>query len=169
MTKRINKADRLIFSALQKAIAAEKIHLCLINSKINIPSSPVYNPWEGLVPLLSPVLLGLILIWAVGIACGITVMTVGIFAASHLARKKLENRLLERAKNKFVSDYQSCCDMWQFGGLVLVKADDKKIGCLAPEGDWKEFVVRYFSDLMTSRPEEAKVVPIEASADEKAA
>ena len=61
MSKKINKADKLVFKALQRAIADDRLHICLINSKINIPSSPVYNPWEVLLPTLIPVLLGLIL------------------------------------------------------------------------------------------------------------
>ena len=48
MAKRINKADKMTFKALQKAVETEELQIALINSKINIPSSPVYNPWEVL-------------------------------------------------------------------------------------------------------------------------
>lgn len=71
MVKRINKADAMAFKALQKAISEDKLHICLINSKINVPGSPVYNPWELLLPILIPVLIGFILIGLVGILLGL--------------------------------------------------------------------------------------------------
>ncbi len=167
MSKRVNKADLMVFKALQRALADDKIHLCLISSKINTPGSPIYNPWESLLPILCPVLLGLILIWAVGILTGIILMTLGVFLTSNLIRKKLEHRLLERALKTINSDYKSCCELWDFGGVVLVKADDKQRGCISPEGDWKEFVVRYFADLMVEKTEVSPQQ--EEKNDEKAA
>lgn len=156
MIKRVNKADQMVFKALQRAIAEDKIHLCLISAKVNVPGSPIYKPWECLLPILIPVLLGLILIWAAGILTGIVLMTIGIVLTSNLVKKKLENRLLQRAKDMVVSDYASCCELWNFGGLVLVKADDKQKGCISPEADWKEFVVKYFADLMIDKKEETQ-------------
>lgn len=167
MTKRANKADLLIYKALQKAIAEDKIHVCLITSKINIPGSPIYKPWECLLPILVPVLLGLILIWAAGILTGIILMTAGIFLSSNLIKKKLEHRLLERALQEVTADYRSFCDLWDFGGLVFVKTDDKQRGCISPEGDWKEFVVKYFADFMVDKKTEEKSQ--EETTNEKAA
>lgn len=167
MTKRANKADLLIYKALQKAIAEDKIHLCLITSKINIPGSPIYNPWENLLPVLLPVLVGLILIWAAGILTGIVLMTAGVFLTSNLIKKKLEHRLLNRALQEVNSDYQKFCELWDFGGLVFVKTDDKQRGCISPDGDWKEFVVMYFADLMVDKKPEEQVQ--EEKSDEKAA
>lgn len=166
MVKRMNKADSLVFKAMRKAIQEDKLHLCLINSKINIPGSPVYNPWEVLLPTLCPVLLGLILIWAIGILWGLVFMVAGIMLSSNIVKKKLEQRLIERTKNFFVSDYTSCSQLWDFGGIVLVKSDDKKQGCISPEGNWKEFVVINFSEYMTDKKTE-KIE--EVAQDEKAA
>ena len=172
MAKRINKADLMVFKALQKAIAEDKIHLCLINSKVNVPGSQSYNPWEMLLPILLPVLLGLILIGVVGVLVGISIMTIGIFLSSNLVKKKLEKRLMDRALQMFTSDYKTCDEMWQFGGLVLVKADDKKYGCIAPEGDWKEFIITHFADLMVdkkSADNDSETAASNNKANEKAA
>lgn len=168
MAKRINKADRLVFKALQKAIAEDKIHICLISSKINIPGSPVYNPWESLLPVLVPVLLGLLLIGLVGILLGLGVMVAGILLSSNLVKKKMEQKLFERSKSFFVSSYEACNQLWDFGGIVLVKSDDKKYGCISPEGNWKEFVILHFSDYMTDKKTTAAEPPVE-NQDEKAA
>jgi hypothetical protein len=151
MTKRVNRADMLIFKALQKAIKEEKLNVCLILSRVNVPGSPIYNPWECLLPILCPILLGLILVWAVGILFGLTIMIVGIILSANLIKKKLEMRLIQRAKAELIKDYNSFCNLWKFGGLVLVKAEDNKMGCIAPEGDWKEFVVKHFADFMVEQ------------------
>ncbi len=159
-----NKADLLIFKALQKALAEDRLHLCLISSKINVPGSPVYNPWEVLLPALLPVAMGFFLIWAAGILWGLAFMVAGIMLSSNLVRKKLEQRLFERAKTLLTADYDSCCHLWDFGGIVLLNASDKSQGCIAPEGNWKEFVVLHCADLMTEKkPAEQEAPDAEAA------
>ena len=131
----------MVFKALQRALAEDKVHLCLINSKINIPGSPIYNPWEVLLPSLCPVLVGLFWIWLAGILWGLIFIIAGLLLSANLVKKKMEQRLLERAKEQINSSYESCCRLWDFGGVVLVKAEDKKQGCIAPDANWKEFVI----------------------------
>lgn len=166
MSKRINKADSLVFKALQKAVAEDKLHICLISSKVNVPGSPVYNPWEALLPVLLPVLCGLVLIGAVGILLGLAFMIAGIMLSSNLVKKKMEQRLSLRARDLLTSDYEACNQLWDFGGIVLVKADDKKQGCISPEGNWKEFIILNFADLMTDKKADIKA---DEAKDEKAA
>ena len=39
----------------------------------------------------------------------------------------------------------------------MATAENKKIGCIAPEGDWKEFIVQNFADFMVDKkPEDEK-------------
>lgn len=153
MAKRINKADRLTFKALQTAIDKGELQIALINSKINIPSSPVYNPWEVLLPTLIPTVLGLFLIWLVGIIFGLIFMIAGILLSSNLVKKKMEQRLFDRSKQFFVSDYNSCNELWDFGGIVLINSSNKKHCCVSPEGNWKEFVVLNYSQYMSDKKE----------------
>ncbi|MBR1948320.1 MAG: hypothetical protein IKA30_00845 [Alphaproteobacteria bacterium] len=154
MAKRINKADRLTFKALQKAVENEELQIALINSKINIPSSPVYNPWEVLLPSLIPAMIGLFLIWLVGIIFGLIFMICGILLSSNVIKKKMEQRLYARTKNYFVSDYNACNELWDFGGIVLINVANKKLCCIAPEGNWKEFVVLNYSHYMIDKKQE---------------
>lgn len=154
MAKRINKADKMTFKALQKAVETEELQIALINSKINIPSSPVYNPWEVLLPTLIPSMIGLILIWMVGIIFGLLFMIAGIMLSSNLIKKKMEQRLFERSKAYFISDYNCCNELWDFGGIVLINSADKKQCCIAPEGNWKEFVVLNYSQYMVDKKQE---------------
>ena len=154
MVKRINKADRLTFKALQTAIEKEELQIALISSKINIPSSPVYNPWEVLLPTLIPTVLGLLFITLVGIIFGLLFMIAGIVLSSNIVKKKMEQKLYERTKAYFVSDYNACNELWDFGGVVLINSANKKSCCIAPDGNWKEFVVLNYSNYMTDKKSE---------------
>ena len=102
-------------------------------------------------------MVGLILIWGIGILWGLVVMIAGIMLSSNLVKKRMEQRLFDRSKKFFTSSYASGNQLWDFGGIVLVKADDKKQGCIAPEGNWKNFVVLNFSEYMTDNKKEEKV------------
>lgn len=159
--KRPNRADMLTFHALQKAVETDKLRVYLDYGKVNRPLSPIYNPWECLLPILIPVLISLLLIVAVSIVFGLLFMAGMILIYSGMVKKKLYQRLIQRAKDYMVSDYEDCCALWEFGGVILVNSDNKKSGCVAPEGDWKEFVVRNYADFMLDKPEE--------KTDEKAA
>ena len=66
-----NKADLLIYKAFNKALEQNLLRLYLDTAKINRPNSPVYNPWENLLPLLIPLIVGVILIFVVGILFGV--------------------------------------------------------------------------------------------------
>ena len=154
--KRISKADMLIYKALNKAIENDKLRIYLDYGKINRPGSPVYDPWESLLPILIPVLLGLLLIFSVGVLFGLLFIVAMISVYSVYFKKKIYRRLIERTKRYITTGYEHCDTLWNFGGLVFVNAENKKLGCVSPEGDWKDFVVLNFSEFMTEHKEEPK-------------
>lgn len=143
-----NKAEKLIFKALKKALEEDKLRLYIDYGKINRPTSPVYDPWENLLPILTPLLIGLLLILSANIIIGLSFIVLMLMIYSSYLKKYFYHRIIERAKRYITYDYDNCEKMWKFGGIVLVKADNKNIGCVSPEGDWKEFIVRNFADLM---------------------
>jgi len=168
MGKRIrNRADELAFGALKKAIETDKIQLCLVESKINRPTSPVYNPWEVLLPILVPVIIGLILIMCVGPIFGLIFMVIAISATSNLIKKKLENKLFERTKSFILLGYENFCKLWDFGGIVLINAQNKKIACIAPDADWKDFVIQNFEDLLIDKKTEENPEPVKEEPKEE--
>lgn len=153
--KKPSKADKLIFKALKKAVDEDKLRIYLDYSKINRPASPVYDPWECLLPILVPVLIGLVLILSVGVIFGLSFIVGIIFIYSTYFKKKTHRYLIERTKKYLVQNYNNCEELWNFGGIILVNSENKKHGCVAPEGDWKEFVVKNFSNFMVDNQEEA--------------
>ena len=159
-----SKADLLIYKALNKAIEKNQLLLYLDYTKINRPGSPVYDAWENLLPILTPIITGLILILTVSIIFGLLFMIAMILVYTYYFKKQVDHALVQRTQNYFSSGYNNCVDLWKLGGIVLVNAQDKRLGCVSPEGDWKEFVVRNFSDYMvekTETPEDNKSSTIE--------
>ena len=149
-----NKADTLTYKALIKAIEADKLRIYLDYARINRPTSPVYNPWECLLPILVPVLIGLLLILTAGVIFGLIFIIAMIFAYTNYFKKKIYQKLIERTKKYIINDYSSLEELWNFGGIVFVNNENKKLGCVSPEGDWKEFVVMNFSEYMTEKKPE---------------
>ncbi len=149
-----NKADALVYKALQKAVEQDRLRVYLDYAKVNRPQSPVYDPWECLLPVLIPVMIGLLLIVGVGVLFGLLFIVVMILVYSTYVKKIMHKKLIERTKRFLTADYDNCCKLWEFGGIVLVNTQNKKIGCVAPEGDWKDFVVLNYADLMVDHNNE---------------
>ena len=152
--KQPNKADLLIYKAFSTALQQNLLRLYLDTSKLNRPTSPVYNPWENLLPLLIPMIVGVILIISVSCFFGLAFIIGMVLVYNYYIKKIIDKHLLERTKNFVALDYQHCQELWDFGGLVLATAQNKKIGCIAPDGDWKDFIVQNFADFMTDKKEE---------------
>lgn len=151
-----NKADLLVFKALQRAVEQDRLRVYLDYGRINRPQSPIYDPWECLLPILVPVMIGLILIISVGVLFGLLFIVVMILVYSTYFKKKMHKKVIERTKQYLVKSFDNCDDLWNFGGIVLVNAQNKKIGCVSPEGDWKDFVVINYADLMVEKDNNEK-------------
>ncbi len=147
-TKKPNKAELLIYKALNKALEEDKLRLYLDYGKINRPGSPVYDPWEKLLPVLTPVLIGMLLIIFDYIISGLLFITAAILIYMNYFKKKIYHRIIERTKKYITQSYDCCQNLWNFGGIVLVNTKNKKSGCISPNGDWKEFIVQNFADYM---------------------
>ena len=154
--KRINKADMLIYKAFKTALNENLLSIYLVSSKLNRPTSPVYNPWENLLPLLIPLIIGVILILTVGAFFGLAFIVGIVLVYNYYFKKIIDKKLLERTKKYVAIDFNHCQELWEFGGLVLATKENKKIGCIAPEGDWKEFTVQNFADFMIDKKTEDK-------------
>lgn len=152
--KKPNKADLMIYKAFKTALLENQLNLYLDSAKLNRPNSPVYNPWENLLPLLIPIMIGLILILTTGMFFGLFFIIGMVLVYTHYFRKYIDKKLLERTKEYVKIDFEHCQELWSFGGLVLATSKNKKIGCIAPEGDWKEFVVQNFADFMIDKKTE---------------
>ncbi|MFI3241556.1 MAG: hypothetical protein R3Y43_03220 [Alphaproteobacteria bacterium] len=152
----MNKADKLKYKALQKALETGNAKILLDCNRLNKPQSPVYNPWEVLIPMLTPLMVGLILFFCVGILFGLVFICAMIFMLNTFAKKYLYVRLIKRTKEFMMTDYESCQNLWEYGGIVLINTKDKKTGCVAPDGSWKDFVSLNFAEFMSEKKEQSQ-------------
>ena len=159
-----NKADLLIYKALNKAMEENLLLIYLDSAKLNRPNSPVYNPWENLLPLLIPTIIGLLLIISVSSFFGLAFIIGMILVYTYYFKKFIDKRLLERTKKYITQDYHKCKEIWTYGGIVLATTKNKKIGCIAPSGDWKEFIVKNFADFMVDKEKPTEDKPNEQNA-----
>ena len=164
MITKPNKAEQLIYKALNRALEQNKLDIYLDFSKINRPICPLYNPWEAILPLLIPTLIGLIMIMTGWVISGLFFISVMMIAYSQYYKKILHKKLAQRCREYITKNYENLETLWHKGGLAFVLTNNKNIGILAPEGNWKEFVVQYFSDLMTDNNNEKTIK--ESSNDE---
>ena len=155
-TKIISRANQLTYHALQKAIENNKLKVLLDYGKINRPQSPIYNPWENLLPVLVPVLIGVILIIFVSVIFGLLFIIGMTLVYAHILKKKLYKRIIERTNKYIITSYENCDELWNFGGLIFINNDNKEIGCVSPAGDWKDFIINNFSDLMIDKVENSE-------------
>lgn len=155
-----SKATVLIYKALTKAVEEDKLRIYLDYAKINKTTCPVYNPWESLLPILIPIVIGLLMIIFVGVFWGLTFIILMILAYSAHFKKIAHKKLIARTKSYIIESLDKCEELWNFGGIIFVNKDNKKIGCVSPEGDWKEFVVINFSQYMTDgdKPKEVEEI-----------
>jgi len=151
-----NKAERLIYKALKIAITEKLLYIYIDAKTVNRPTSPIYNPWENLLPLLIPIIIALYVIIYQNIFIGLAFI-IGMVLLHILGIKRLIGRLLLiRARKYILKDFACCEKLWDSGGVVMAMAANRKIACIAPEDDWKDFVVQHFAYLMTEPQEEKK-------------
>lgn len=160
-----NKADKLVYKALTRALTNNDVQIYLDCSQVNRPGSPVYNPWENLLPILGYTLLGLLIIISLNVIIGLLTIVGLLMLHTSYYQKKLHHRLLERTKQYLSTDYNHCQTLWQHGGIVLVSSDNKKQGCASPQGDWKDYTIKHFSHYMTDNNNQPESTPHETPAE----
>jgi len=155
-SKKINKADLLKYKALHRIISQDKITIYYDYEKLNRNGSPIYNPWENLLPILFPLFIGFGMIFLVGIFAALILITAVCFLYVYYLRKFIYLKLKDRTKQYILSSIERFEELWNLGALILVTKDNENLGCFSPEGDWRDFVVKYYSEYMTDAKIEEK-------------
>ncbi len=142
----MDKASLLMFETLVKALQNGEVTLEIKYDYLNNVRSPVYNPWETVLPLIIVLIIALMIMLGVGIIWGMAVMAVGLVLYRLLLKPVLEKRLHERLLRFLSSGYQNWLTMWEFGGFTLIRENAFKTRCEAPKGNWKEFTALNLSE-----------------------
>lgn len=151
----INKADILKFKALIKALDSEKVKFVVDYNVLHKPGSPIYNPWDALLPLLVLVVGSLFIMLLEGAYIGLFALVIGFLLYIYGVKKLLTKYLRKKAQKYMVKNPLCWNKIWDFGGVALMSTSSKA-GVSSPDGDWQDFIVLNFSELMVDDGEPVK-------------
>ncbi len=156
---KINKADLLKFKALKTAIEIKKVDFLIDYNFLHKPGSPVYNPWDVVLPLLLVILFSMSLLVLYGIYIGLLTLVLALVLYVYGIRK-IQAKCLKSKILKYMLKNHICWgEIWSFGGVAInIKGGEIRNSVIAPEGDWKDFAVLNFADLMIDDKKEEENV-----------
>ena len=140
MAMNMDKASLLMYETLVKALQDGEVTLDINYDYLNNVRSPVYNPWESVLPLVIILTVSLVLMLIFGIIAGMIAMVIGLLLYRFFLKPVLQRKLLERLNYFLCVGYHNWSVMWDLGGFSLVRENTFKTRCEAPKGNWKEFV-----------------------------
>lgn len=140
---KVKDSDRILHDRLRLA-NERNLLLIFIDPKIlGAARSPVFNPWESVVPLLGLLLLGLFMLLAAGMIVGTVVLVLAVLVQVFVVRSWAEQRLRRRVTLHVLHSATELDRLWSQGGLMLAMADRPDVGVASPNGNWRSFVNRY--------------------------
>lgn len=140
------RVDAKRFKILQAAYNAGRLKVHVDYRPHLRNHSPVYNPWEHLVPLLFLILVSLAILIFEGVLAGTIalVMTAAVYVA--LIRPFVADRVRTRATALCMYNRRNFNILWDMGGVAITMADRPDLGCTAP-ADWRIFVRDHVPDV----------------------
>lgn len=143
---RINKRDVVLHERLQEAYDEGRLIVHTDFVRLNRTDSPVFSPWMNTLPLLLLLSLSLIaLLWA-GLLVGTVALVFAVLIYILAVRPWTAQAVHQRAVALMMRDCHAMMRLWAHGGIVLQLAADRRVGCVAPDGDWRAFISRYFTE-----------------------
>jgi hypothetical protein len=134
--------DYKLHERLAEAYMADRIRIQIDFQRLNRTGSPVFNPWENVVPLLG-LLLGSLAIMPFNLVAGTIAMVGAMFFFAFLVRPWVARRLRERTIQAMLKNAHNWQLIWSYGGVVVVLRDNPRIGVVSPAGNWRTFARRF--------------------------
>lgn len=140
---RVSAHDKLLHDRLRAAHERNVISIYTDFRVLNTPGSPVFNPWESVLPLLGMLLLAVIVLLLGGILAGMGVLAVALLVYAFVVRGWLARQVYARTVVTLMVDAKAFQAVWDHGGVVLAMTDRPQHQVRAPRGSWRTFVDRY--------------------------
>lgn len=145
-TFKVNKRDVVLHERLQEAYDEGRLIVHTDFMRLNRTDSPVFSPWMNTVPLLVMLSIALVVLLWVGLLAGTVALIFAVLLYVLAVRPWTAQTVHRRAVALMMRDTASWMRMWAHGGIILQLAADRRVGCIAPDGDWRAFCSRYFME-----------------------
>jgi len=152
--------DRELYNRIVAAHERNMIGLLVNYRKLNGVSSPIFNPWEAIGPLLVPVIVSLLVLIFGGVVAGTMALLFTMLLYGVLLRPWTQRKIHDRARRVIGHSFGAFETLWEFGGFALYITDRPTTMVEAPQGDWRSFVRR---NLPKPAPGEDVGAPFRAS------
>jgi len=146
-TKGENRRDKALYGRLMESYQADRISIFIDFDRLNRPKSPVFNPWENVVPLLIVLLMAAAAMVLLDLLLGTLSMLLGVIIYMFLVRPWISQRVYRRSIVAATDNLHNWNILWKLGGLVLTLNYMSKTRCVSPDGDWRAFVTRYLPEM----------------------
>lgn len=149
---RISAHDKLLHARLRAAHERNVISIYTDFQRLNTPGSPVFNPWESVMPLLGMLLFAVVIMLLGGILIGMAALAFALVAYAVIVRQWLARQVYQRTVIMLMVDAKSFQSVWDHGGVILAMTDRPQHQVRAPKGSWRSFVDRYLPQPDAAEP-----------------
>lgn len=112
---------------------------------LNRGGSPVFSVFDNVGPLLMMILLGLAIMFYSMLA-GVGALLIATLFYIYAVRPWIARRLRDRTVAVMLSNVYAWRALWRFGGVVVTLTSNPRIGCAAPESDWRSLARRFVAE-----------------------
>ena len=144
---RVNSEDVMLQHRLRAACERGVVTIYTDPTRLNASGSPVFDPWENILPLLALLLVSMFLMLYTLIG-GVVALLVMVGAYLFLVRPWIIERVRNRATRQMLVSVEYLDRIWAWGGVALTRADNPAIGAMAPSGSWRLFARRHLPEVV---------------------
>lgn len=134
--------DYRLHERLTQAYTADRIRIHVEFNRLNRAGSPVFDPWENVVPLLALILAG-VAIMPFDLVAGTLVLIGAMFVYAFLVRPWIAQRVRARTIENMLRNAHNWQVIWSMGGVVVTLTANPRIGVVAPAGNWRAFARQF--------------------------
>lgn len=109
---------------------------------LNRPSSPVFDPWESVGPLLGLLIISVTVMLFGGLIPGVVILVISVILYVVGIRPWVATRLHKRVVVMALHGPRHFQALWDFGGVAITLTDRPQYGVSAPKGNWRMFIKR---------------------------
>ena len=145
------RLEKMHHDTLREAYDENLIRFFVDFKRLNKIGSPVYDPWENVLPLLFLILGSLIVLLFQGVIMGTLALLIAMALFVLMVRPYMAARLKKRTETYMLKSPEHWDKVWKVGGVAVTLNHMSSIGCVAPTGNWKVFTRDNLTDVVALR------------------